>query len=437
MGLLPPSLAKANMGLLAFGVENEFVNILVLNAGSSSQKCCLYHLPKDAPWPGKPIPPLWSGYGDWGHYDDQAELTVQSYPEGSGEAGVSLAWSLAEPSPAKVIQALIATLWSGPTAVIASVQDITSVGHRVVHGGPTYTRPERITPTIKAEIQAAIPFAPLHNPANLNGMTVMAELLGPTVPQVAVFDTAFHRQMPPVAKIYPLPYALFEQGIQRYGFHGISHAYVSHQASLILNHDFHDLALITCHLGNGCSLAAVKNGRCVDTTMGFTPTAGLMMGTRCGDLDPGILVYLARQGYSATALDELINRQSGLVGVSGISSDLREVLAAIAIGNSQAQLAYDLYIYHLQAKISSLIPALGRLDALVFTAGVGENSPQVRRDVCHGLTWLGLDLNETLNDQQPRDQDIAMTHSHIRVLVIHTQEDWAIAQACWENLTRT
>lgn len=409
------------------------MNILVLNAGSSSQKCCLYQLPQDAPWPETPLRPLWSGDADWGHYADHAELTVKSYPQRDAEELVTQAWDLAEPNPTKVIQALLNTLWQGPTAVISSLDEIEIVGHRVVHGGRMYAQPERITPTVKEEITAAIPFAPLHNPANLNGIKVIEHLLG-QVPQVAVFDTAFHRQMPTIAKIYPLPYTLFEQGIQRYGFHGISHAYVSQQASRILNRNSADFSLITCHLGNGCSLAAVKNGQCLDTTMGFTPTAGLMMGTRCGDLDPGILVYLGRQGYSAEALDQLINRQSGLLGVSGISSDLREVLAAMATGNSQAQLAYDLYIYRLQAKISSLIPALGGLDALVFTAGVGENSAQVRRDVCQGLAWLGLDLDESLNQAHPRDQDIATVNSQVRVLVVHTQEDWAIAQACWDHL---
>lgn len=411
------------------------VNILVLNAGSSSQKCCLYHWSEDTSWPETPLIPLWSGDADWGHYADHAELKVRSYPQGDAAEPITQAWNLPEPSPTKVIQALLDTLCSGPTAVISSLNDIDVVGHRVVHGGPLYACPERITPAVKNEITAAIPFAPLHNPANLNGITVIEDLFGQTIPQVAVFDTAFHRQMPPVAKIYPLPYALFEQGIQRYGFHGISHAYVSHQASRILNRDPQDLALISCHLGNGCSLAAVNHGQCQATTMGFTPTAGLMMGTRCGDLDPGILVYLARQGYSADDLDRLINRQSGLVGVSGVSSDLREILAAMQAGHSQSQLAYDLYIDRLQAKISSLIPALGGLDALVFTAGVGENSAQVRRDVCRGLAWLGVELDEGRNQLHPQDQDIATVDSRIRVLVIHTQEDWAIAQACWEILT--
>lgn len=409
------------------------MNILVLNAGSSSLKSCLYGLDSTLAWPEEPLTPVWVGLADWGHFADHAELKVTAYPQGREHESVSLAWNLEQPTPATVISALLTTVWQGQTQVVESLAAIDVVGHRVVHGGTKYTHPQRITAAVKADIEAAIPFAPLHNPANLAGITMIEELLG-SVPQVAVFDTGFHQQMPDVAKIYPLPYRLFEQGIQRYGFHGISHQYVSQRAAKLLNRDPRHFAVITCHLGNGCSLAAVKDGVCVATTMGFTPTAGLMMGTRCGDLDPGILVYLVRQGYSPDDLDRLINRESGLVGVSGVSSDLREVLSACAAGNAQAQLAYDLFIYRLQTEIASLIPALGGLDALVFTAGIGENSPQVRSDVCQGLAWLSLELVPALNQQNQQDQDIAAFNSNVRVLIIHTQEDWAIAGACWEDI---
>ncbi len=410
------------------------INILVLNAGSSSLKTCLYQLDRNGAWPDLPLQPIWSGFADWGHYPDRAELKVTAYPTGlnADSQPVTLAWTLADPTLASVLIAFFETLWSGQTQVIPDLVAIDIVGHRVVHGGPHFSQPQRITPQVKAEIAAAIPFAPLHNPANLRGITMVEELLG-DVPQVAVFDTAFHRQMPVVAKVYPLPYPLYEAGIQRYGFHGISHGYVSQRAAALLHQDLANLRLITCHLGNGSSLAAVKAGTCVATTMGFTPTAGLMMGTRCGDLDPGILVYLFRQGYTADELDHLINRESGLVGVSGVSSDLREVLSACAAGNIQAQLAYDLFIYRLQTQIASLIPALGGLDGLVFTAGIGENSAQVRWDVCRGLAWLGVELAPELNQHSGLEQDIATATAPIRALVIHTQEDWAIAGACWLN----
>ncbi|WP_448533887.1 acetate/propionate family kinase [Parathermosynechococcus lividus] len=402
--------------------------ILVLNAGSSSLKVCLYQLEAE---PDTVPLPCWHALLDWGEDPTTAKLKVKTtrqqyqttltHPQGA-IAGLP-AW----------IKALLATLTEGQTAVVQTLDDICVIGHRVVHGGSRYQAPVQVDAAVKAAIAEFSEYAPLHNPANLAGIAVMEQLC-PQIPQVAVFDTAFHAHLPRVARTYPIPQELTAAGIQRYGFHGISHQYVSERAATLLEPPPTALRLITCHLGNGCSLAAVKGGQCVETTMGFTPAAGVMMGTRCGDIDPGILLYLLRRGYSVDQLDQLVNRQSGLLGVSGISNDLRQILAAIDQGVAAAQLAYDCFIYSLQRGIASLIPPLGGVDALVFTAGIGENAPSVRADVCHGLEWLGVHLNPVANEQHHGDRDIASATSRVRVLVLQTQEDWAIARACLKVL---
>jgi acetate kinase len=271
----------------------------------------------------------------------------------------------------------------------------------------------------------------------LEGIEAIESILGPEVPQFAVFDTAFHSHLPDAAAIYPGPYGWVERGIRRYGFHGISHQYCAQKAAQLLNRDSSDLRLLICHLGNGCSLSAVLNGRCIDTTMGFTPLDGLMMGTRSGAVDPGILIHLLRQeGYDADRLDRELNQESGLKGISGISADLRQVMAAIEAGNAQAKLALDIYIHRLRACMGSMLASLGRLDAVVFTAGVGENSPIVRSLACQAFEFLGLRLDQVQNENHPVNQDIATTDSTIRILVIHTQEDWAIVQDCYRCILR-
>jgi acetate kinase len=232
--------------------------------------------------------------------------------------------------------------------------------------------------------------------------------------------------------LYPLPYEWTAAGIQRYGFHGTSHKYCAHRAAEILGRDINSLKLITCHLGNGSSLTAIKNGRSIDTTMGFTPLEGLMMGTRCGSIDPQILIYLMQQkGYAASDLDRILNKESGFLGVSGISADLRQVEAAIATGNERAKLAREIFLHRLQTSIGAMLANLGGLDALVFTAGIGENSAEVRTAACEPFAWLGLKLDETKNHNRPVDQDIATADARVRVVVVHTQEDWAIAQECF------
>ena len=238
---------------------------------------------------------------------------------------------------------------------------------------------------------------------------------------------------PDVTKVYPLPYEWYEKGIQRYGFHGISHEYCAHRSAELLNRNLEDLRLIICHLGNGCSLSAIRNGKCIDTTMGFTPLEGLMMGSRSGSVDPGILIYLLREEhYTIEQLDHLLNYESGLQGLSGKSSDMRQILAAITQQDSRAKLAFDVYIYRLRAYIGAMLANLGGLDALVFTAGVGENQPLVRSSVCEGLGFLGIEIDSDRNLAQPIDQVISPEESPVKVLVVKTQEDWAIALECFK-----
>jgi acetate kinase len=306
-----------------------------------------------------------------------------------------------------------------------------------VHGGPQYFEPTVITDDVKSAIESASTFAPLHNRAELQGMQAVEQLFG-RVPQIAVFDTGFHRTIPMSAAVYPGPYEWFEQGIRRYGFHGINHQYCAQRAAQLLGRDLKSLKLVTCHLGNGCSLAAIRNGRSEDTTMGFTPLEGLMMGTRSGSVDPGVLAYLMRQNkLSGEQLDDALNKKSGLLGVSGLSGDMREVLSASKNGHERARLAFEIYVHRLQSGIGAMFAVLGGVDAIVFTAGVGENSPEVRSAACDKFLFLGLNLDERKNAEPKADEDISAPDSTIRVLVIRAQEDWMIAQECWNLMQRS
>jgi acetate kinase len=254
--------------------------------------------------------------------------------------------------------------------------------------------------------------------------------------QVAVFDTSFHRRLPLAAAVYPGPYEWFTRGIRRYGFHGVNHQYCAERAAKLLGADWRTLKLVICHLGSGCSLAAVRGGQSVDTTMGFTPLDGLMMGSRPGSLDPGILTYLLRQGQlTGEQLDDVLNTKCGLRGISGISGDMRLILAARKEGHQRAQLAFDIYVHRLQSAIGGMVAVLGGLDALVFTAGIGEHAPEVRAAACSNLGFLGLRLDPERNAQSPPDEDIARPDSPVRVLIVRAGEDWAIAGACFRLAT--
>jgi acetate kinase len=395
------------------------MKILVLNAGSSSQKSCLYEL-SDSSLPEFPPQPLWEAQIDW----NLQELKVKSVSQ-------KWRWTLSSKGHTEAIAQMLQTMIEGEGKVLNSLAEITIVGHRVVHGGTEYQQATLVTAEVKKAIAHLFSLAPVHNPANLEGIEIIEDLLG-NIPQVAVFDTAFHSQMPLEATIYPLPYQYFKQGIRRYGFHGTSHQYCAQRAAQILAQPLKSLKMITCHLGNGCSLAAIKDGISINTTMGFTPLEGLMMGSRSGSIDPAILIYLMRQfNFKATELDEILNKKSGLLGISEVSSDLRTVLSTIEQGNQQAQLAFDVYIHRLQTHIGAMLTSLRGLDVLVFTAGVGENSPLVREKTCQALEFLGLELDLNKNVTNPLNQDIATSQSSVRVLVVHTEEDWAIAKECW------
>ena len=389
--------------------------VLVLNAGSSSQKSCLYDLGESIP--DTPLKPVWSADIDWTS-QQQGILTIESNDR---EREIKLE------DRDTALKVLLDTLVEGETKVLDSLDEIDVVGHRVVHGGAKYSEPTIINDDVKKAIADLIPLAPSHNPANLEGIKTIEEIL-PEIPQVAVFDTAFHTTIPEHAKVYPIPYKYHEQGIQRYGFHGTSHQYCAHRTAQILQQPLKNLKIVTCHLGNGCSLAAIKDGVCIDTTMGFSPLEGLMMGTRCGSIDPQILIYMMQEyDLDAAEIDRILNKESGLLGVSGVSNDLRNIVKAIEEGNTQAQLAYDLYLHYLKKAIGAMVASLNGLDVLVFTAGVGENKSMLREKTCGGLSYLGLKLEPAKNLTEPVDENIAASDSQIQILVIHTQEDWAIA----------
>lgn len=390
--------------------------VLVLNAGSSSQKSCLYDLAESIP--DTPVEPLWEADIDW-ISPQKGILTVESN-------GKKREIELKDRDTA--LKVLLNTLVEGEFKVIDSLDKIDLVGHRVVHGGAKYSQPTIINDDVKSAIADLIPLAPSHNPANLEGINTIEEIL-PKVTQVAVFDTAFHSTIPEFAKVYPIPYKYYEKGIRRYGFHGTSHQYCVNRTAQILQQPLESLKIVTCHLGNGCSLAAIKDGICIDTTMGFSPLEGLMMGTRSGSIDPQIIIYMMREyGLNADEVDRLLNKESGLKGVSGVSNDFRDILKAINQGNTEARLAYDIYLHRLIKAVGAMVASLNGLDVLVFTAGAGENQSMLRETTCAGLSYLGVELDAAKNNSKPVDINIAAQNSQVQILVIHTREEWAIAK---------
>ena len=398
------------------------MKILVLNSGSSSQKACLYKIGETLP--DHPPACLWEGRIEWG--GDSAAITVKN------SEGVVQEERLTVTSREQAIRHLLRTLVSGSARAINSASDIDAVGHRVVHGGPNFEDPLVVTPQVYSAIADVSEFAPLHIRAELEGMKIVENLRG-DVPQIAVFDTGFHRQMPLSAAIYPGPYEWFESGIRRYGFHGINHQYCAERAAQMLGADVNALRIVSCHLGNGCSVTAIRDGQSIDTTMGFTPLEGLMMGTRSGSVDPGILTYLMRRDQlDSQGIDKVLNEKSGLLGVSGLSSDMRDILTGIQQGHKRAKLAFDIYVHRLRAAIGGMAAVLGGMDGLVFTAGVGENSAEVRAAACRGLEFIGIRLDTKMNARPSLDQDVSTADSRVRVLVIRAQEDWAIAKECWK-----
>jgi acetate kinase len=401
------------------------MKILVLNAGSSSQKSCLYEI--GSALSEAPPTPLWEGKLDV--HADTAELRVKN------ARGTRVQETLHVQAGSAPVGELLEKLWSDKAKEAGAPEAVNLVAHRIVNGGANHRDPVVITKQVKDAIAHMIPFAPLHNASGLAGIEFAENKFG-SVKQVAVFDTGFHKTLPDAASIYAGPYEWVAQGIRRLGFHGINYQYCSERAAAMLGRTGRPLRLVICHLGNGCSLAAVRDGRSVDTTMGFTPMEGLVMGTRSGSIDPGILTYLARNGTSGAQLDELLNKKSGLLGISGTSGDMREIVQKMKAGDARARLAFDIFVHRLRSMIGAMAASAGGIDVLVFTAGIGENSPDVRAAACADFGYLSLELDAEKNTaESSEDRDIASAKSAARILVIGAQEDWMIAKQAWTLVT--
>lgn len=391
------------------------MKILVLNCGSSSIKYKLFEM-------------------------ESKEVVAQGGVEKIGMKGSFLKFTL--PDGQKVmlegeilehragIEYILGVLLSEKYGCIKSLDEIEAVGHRVVHGGETFNESVLITDEVIEKLNECIELAPLHNPPNLKGINAIQELM-PQTPQVGVFDTAFHQTMPDHAYMYGIPYSLYEKyGIRRYGFHGTSHRYVSARACEFLGVPYEEQRIITAHIGNGGSIAAIKNGKSIDTSMGMTPVEGLIMGTRSGDVDPGVISYIMEKEHmGTTGISTLVNKFSGVLGISGISSDMREIEAGIANGDKRAILAMDTYNYRIKKYIGSYAAALGGVDILVFTGGVGENQYVTRRDVCRNMEYMGIELDEELNASvRAKEVVISKPSSKVKVVIIPTDEELSIAK---------
>jgi len=327
------------------------------------------------------------------------------------------------------IKLVLDALVDGNHGVISSMDEISAVGHRVVHGGEKYSESVVIDDAVMASLEECVKLAPLHNPANIIGINACKSLM-PNTPMVAVFDTAFHQTMPKTAYMYPLPYELYAKyGIRKYGFHGTSHKYVSAECAKLMGKDIKDVKIITCHLGNGASLAAIKDGHCVDTSMGFTPLEGIAMGTRCGNIDPAIVTFLMNEGkMTAKEVDNLMNKQSGVLGLSGVSSDFRDIEDAAKEGNERAVLALDVYDYRVRELIGAYAAAMGGVDAVVFTAGLGENAIETRAQICKGLEFLGIEIDDAKNNVRGKATEVSKDGAKVKVFVIPTNEELVIAR---------
>ena len=391
------------------------MNVLVINAGSSSLKYQLFNMDNKAVL----------AKGLCGRIGIDGRLThTNPNKEEKYKADVPMK------DHADAIRAVINILIDKEWGVIESMSEIDAVGHRVVHGGEYFADSVLINDEVIKAIEACVPLAPLHNTANLIGISACKDVMGENIPQVAVFDTAFHQTMPPEHYMYALPYEYYEKyKIRRYGFHGTSHKYVSQQASEMLGIPIENLRLVTCHLGNGSSIAAIKGGKSMDTSMGFTPLAGLPMGTRAGNIDPAIISFLCDHEHKhADEIIDILNKKSGMLGISGVSSDFRDLDAAIEEGNPRAKLAKDMFNLSVKKIIGSYIAEMGGVDAIVFTAGVGENDRSVRWDVCEHMEYLGIKIDPEKNKFRGRQMDISIDYARVRVLVIPTNEELVIAE---------
>ena len=397
---------------------------LVFNGGSSSWKCGAYDVPADA----RAIdaaPPLAEVRVSWDSSNDHAEIETVAT---DGSRGTRRAKVAREAPVPFVLDAL--------AGAGIEIERCAAIGHRIVHGAHRFTRTTWLDDSVVSGLRELAPFAPSHNPVELAAVAAVRERY-PNVPQYAVFDTQFHRTLAPSAYTYPGPYEWLAQNVRRYGFHGSSVAYASERAAAMLERNLEETQLVVAHLGSGCSVSAVRNGESVDTSMGFTPLEGAMMSTRSGSIDPAIPIYLMREAAKAgpasledfaNELDDTLNKASGLLGISGVSGDLREVLAARDAGNARAALAVDLFVHRLAATIGAILPSLDRLDALVFTGGIGEHAPAIRAAACARLAYAGVALDVERNAARPADTSLSPSDNRVATLVVTAREDWYIAR---------
>ena len=389
------------------------MNILVINCGSSSCKFQLFDIDNGTV--------LAKGNADRIGIDGRL-----SYKTSSADLNKDVAF----PDHKTAVKLVLAQLTDPETGVIKDVSEIAAVGHRVLHAGKYYSESVIVNDDVKRVIRECFPLGPLHNPANLIGIEACEAALPAGTPQVAVFDTAFHQTMPPKAFMYALPYEYYEKySIRRYGFHGTSHRYVSKRAAEFLGIPQQGLKMITCHLGNGSSFAAVKDGKCVDTSMGLTPLAGICMGTRTGDIDPAIVPFIMqKEGLSPEEMDTLLNKKSGVLGISGVGSDFRDLEKASNEGNERAKLALEMFVYQGQKIIGSYAAAMGGVDVIVFTAGIGENTWKIREEMIAPLEFMGARIDPSKNTGTRTEAVISADDSKVKVVVIPTNEELAIAQ---------
>ena len=407
------------------------MNVLVLNAGSSSVKFQLIGTDEAT------ISADAERHLARGQIERIGGEAILTFAAGNGPAVKTTAPIR---DHAAAVEHIIAWLVSDSSgAPIASVGDIDAVGHRVVHGGERFTHSTRVDDAVRHELEELIELAPLHNPHNIRGINAAIAALGPGVPQVAVFDTAFHHSLPETAYIYAIPYQLYRRHrVRRYGFHGTSHRYVAYRYRQLTGVSRADTKIISLHLGNGASACAINRGDSVDTSMGFTPLEGLVMGTRSGDLDPAILDYVgAKEGLSSSELDSMLNKQSGLLGVSGLTADMRELLDEEAEnGDRRARLAIDLFCYRVRKYIGSYLAAMNGADAIVFTGGIGANSARIRARICADMQWLGIELDEARNDGvSAQEANVSRAGSRVATWVIPTDEELLIARDTWRVVT--
>ena len=390
------------------------MKVLVLNSGSSSIKYQLFNMEDESV--------LARGIVERIGIED-------SFLEQENITGEEILWQEDVPDHSRGISLVIDALKDKEKGVLEDMDEINAIGHRVVHGGEKFADSVLITSEVIEKMEEVSELAPLHNPPNLAGIKECENLM-PEKPQVGVFDTAFHQTMPEEAYIYALPYEYYQKyGIRRYGFHGTSHKFVSRRAAELLDQDLEDLKIITCHLGNGASVAAVNQGRSVDTSMGLTPLEGLVMGTRCGDIDPAIVPFLQKkEGLDPEEIDSIMNKESGLLGISGISNDSRDVSEAAQQGNKRARLAEKVFNYRVKKYIGAYTAAMGGVDAIVFTAGIGENDGEIRAAILKDLKYLGFELDKENNNTRGQEIKISTSESRVKVFVIPTNEELVIAR---------